>query len=204
MTIASLSLALLFALLPLDAQNRLEACDVTPEAFEELMTLDLQKFDQDMAGGWRAIANIEGCDHAAADAIKAYLHFSRPSAPAGNNLLRWHAGQSLAFAGQYEEARAFFQASYSTAEDGGAWNLYVDATLGFLDGDMDRMVAARNALKEYTPSEDDIAAMRAFLAKNPHITFPEEAITQPQNMNVVQSLIRCVGSPYSVAYPGNC
>lgn len=188
----------------LDAETRagLTACGVDADALDRQLALDLEAFDQDMNGGWRAVSRREGCEAAAGDLITAYLRFSAPTPPDRIRKLRWHAGQVLAAAGRVAEARAYFAGSYD-AEPDTEWNLYVDATLAFIDEDREALQAARDALAAREVSEEMKAARRRFLAENPDINMPEGFVDEPQNLTVVERLLACIGRPYGEAY-GEC
>ncbi|MEM1381758.1 MAG: hypothetical protein AAGH41_14140 [Pseudomonadota bacterium] len=198
-----------FLALPPSAQAELERCGVTERALSALLHLDQRAFDQDFnGGGWRGIDAQEGCERAAAEAIKAYILYSTPSAPDDIKLLRWHAGQLLANGGFTSEALPFFAGSFSETYkgDGDAdwWDIYVDATLAFLEGDRARLVAARDRLAAFPVSEEEKAARRKFLEDNPTVTMPPGFVDEPPNLAVVERLLACFGQPYAEAYAGDC
>ena len=177
----------------------LAECGVDETRLEALLALDQQAFDQDFDGGWRPVADALGCEAAAADLIALWrAHSGQVTSP---GILYWHEGQMRAYAGQTEAAIALFDRSRS---DGAEWNLYVDATIAFLDGDRQALEAARAELATHTPSEEVMAARRQFLADNPQIQVPDGFVEQPQNLNVVDSLLACFGRTYSEAYGVSC
>ena len=192
----------------LDPPERLalQRCGVDAAEFDRLLALDQAAFDQDFDGGWRAVASGEGCRLAAATLIEAYLLHSRPSPPPSPLLLRWHAGQMLAMAGQVERSLAYFEGAYERGDDPDtvAWNLYVEGTLAFLRRDRDALVAAREALAAQPVSEEEKAARRQFLEDNPRIRMPEGFIDKPQNLDVLERLLACFDGPYEQAYGGQC
>jgi hypothetical protein len=63
------------------------------------------QFDQDIAGGWRALANRAGCGLAAAALLRDYRKAHRN----GAGLLVWHEAQLRAFAGQSRQAAALME-----------------------------------------------------------------------------------------------
>ena len=198
-----------FGLLPPEQQARLEACNVDEMAFERLMELDIETFDQSFDGdGWRGVAAQEGCEAAAADILEAYILFSRPYADGFDRTVKWHAGQLRASAGETDRAIAIFKGTYDRLNvgdiDAVEWNLYVDATIAFLQDDYDALVAARDELAKQEVSEDEKAARRKFLADNPNIQMPEGFVDAVQNLNVVEGFVTCFGKPYSVAYSREC
>lgn len=204
----TLFLASVLALLPEPAQDELTRCNVDAAALERYLALDYQAFDQDIPdGGWRGLSNQEGCGRAAAELIKAYILYSEGVPPESIRILRWHAGQVLAGAGDTAEAVAFFKGSYAPApEDGEAdpWNLYVDATLAFLANDRPALQAAHDRLAALPVSEETKAARRTFLADNPNITMPDGFVDKPQNLAVVEGFLACFGKPYEEAYGPAC
>jgi hypothetical protein len=190
-----------YPLLDLEAQARLEVCEVDAARFDALMALDPQSFDQDFSGGWRPVGNTSGCERAAADLLIAYMDHSPHFNPERPGVIGWHAGQMLAMAGEAELAIAYFDAARSVSPE---WNLYVDATLAFMRRDREAAEAARAELSTLRPSEAVMAARRQFLEENPQITMPDGFVEQPQNLSVVEGLLACWDHPYSVAYGGHC
>ena len=153
-----------------------------------LAGLDRRRFDQDMTGGWRALANA-GCDLEAAEAIRDWRmqHSTR------DGLLDWHEGQLRANAGRPAEAIALMERSRKTpAEDAGfGWNLYVDGTVAFLRGDRAGLEGARAKLAalprpaDYAPVGPDGSP---------------RAVRWPMNLHVLDGLLRCWGQGYKQAY----
>ncbi|MEM9839763.1 MAG: hypothetical protein AAF830_11510 [Pseudomonadota bacterium] len=205
---AALLLKSAFAVLPEAAQAELTRCGVNEAELDRLLALDQRAFDQDFQGGWRAITKEESCGKAAAEVIKAYLAYSTPTPPNSIGILRWHAGQALASDGFEQEALPFFRASFhnnaSQGEELDAWDHYVIATIAFIEKDRERLVAARDAIATFVPSEETKAARRRFLEDNPEITMAEGFVDQPMNLNVVEGLLACFGKPYGDAYGGEC
>lgn len=181
----------------------LEQCGIDQKEFDRLMRLDLDAFDQDFEGGWRAISQKEDCATAAAEIIKAYLAYSYPQAPESIRILRWHAGQVLAGGGHYPQAIAFFRASYNDPEKSQEWNLYVDASIAFLKNDREALQTAYETLAAFEVPEAIKQAKRKFLEDNPQITMPPGFVEQPQNLSVVAKLLSCFGRSYKDAYGGD-
>jgi hypothetical protein len=102
-----------------------------------LLALDEHSFDQDMNGGWRAVAQNEECTEVAADLIRE----CRETRGLLSTILYWHEGQLRATAGSTDEAIRLFEKSRK-AEDAFGWNLYVDASLAFLRHDKPALLAA--------------------------------------------------------------
>lgn len=183
------------------ARERLDRCGVDEARFEALMALDHQSFDQDFSGGWRPVGQAPGCERAAADLLIAYMNHAPNFNPERPGVIGWHAGQMLAMSGDTEQAVTYFDAARFDSAD---WNLYVDASIAFLQRDRAAADAARAELATLRPSAEEIAARRQFLAENPHITMPDGFIDQPQNLNVVDRLLACWDASYAEAYSGEC
>ena len=115
----------------------------------KLLALDEHSFDQDMNGGWRAVAQNEECTEVAADLIREY----RETRGFLSTILYWHEGQLRATAGSTDEAIRLFEKSRK-AEDAFGWNLYVDASIAFLRHDKPALLAAREALARLPRPKD--------------------------------------------------
>ena len=192
-----------FSLLSAQTKKELIDCGVDSIELGKLLVLSQKNFDQnftDGAGGWRAIGGKKGCENAAGEVIKAYILYSSPSTPQNLNVLRWHAGQMKAFAGKYDEAIALFRGAHKSERKDPEWNLYVDASIAFLNHDRKALVAARDALAAKTVSEKEKADFRKFLKDNPNIKMTAEVIDQPANLPTVNNLLRCFKRSYSYAY----
>lgn len=163
-----------------------------------LLALDQDRFDQDLDGGWRALAN-RGCEHAAAEAIRDW----REAHKAELSTLFWHEGQMRANAGETDAAIGLFQRARKRTggDQGGAWALYVDGSIAFLRGDKDGLEAARAKLAA-TPKPADFDEV-ARDDKGKPILMPDGSpwrIQWPLNLNVLDSLRRCWGQTYKQAY----
>jgi hypothetical protein len=153
--------------------------------FTASLALGQDAFDQDMNGGWRALAQRPGCEGVAADLIHAY----RANLESHLSILYWHEGQLRANIGQYPEAIRLMEQSRKT-EDRFGWNPYVDATIAFLRGDRPALTAARDRLAGLPrPSGFEDRVLPNGLR-----------VTWPQNLAVVDGLVRCFGRPYREAY----
>ena len=183
-------LAALTALLALSGTHVPAAC-----AYDRARMLGLEQraFDQDMQGGWRAVAHRRGCEIAAADLIRDY----RRARGSEDRILLWHEGQLRAQAGQTGPALKLFGRSYEPGADPNGWNAYVDATLAFLRRDRPGLLAARARLLQLPKPADYPAHARA----------PDGSLIVmrwPPNLNVVDGLIACFGRPYAEAYGSPC
>lgn len=153
--------------------------------FTASLALGQDAFDQDMNGGWRALAQRPGCEGVAADLVHAY----RSNLESHLSILYWHEGQLRANIGQIPEAIRLMEQSRK-ADDRFGWNPYVDATVAFLSGDRAALAAARGALAALPRPEgfrDEVLA-NGF------------RMTWPPNLAVVDGLVRCFGRPYREAY----
>jgi hypothetical protein len=154
----------------------------------QLMSLDQHSFDQDMNGGWRAVAKKDGCLVAAADLIRDY----RETHSSGfTSILFWHEGQLRAEAGDYPGAIVLFQRSRLPADTSPGWNEYVDATIAFLNKDRPSFDRAREALATL-PKPSGWALDSA-----------GREMPWPLNLEVVDGLGRCFTMSYKEAY-GSC
>ncbi len=177
---------------PLFSVALFAAAPTQPCAFDaqKMMSLSLAEFDQDMNGGWRAIARVPSCRKAAADLIRRYRkkHGATP-------ILYWHLGQLRAEVGQKDRAIRLFDLSRKPMEaDPIGWNHYVDATIAFMRRDRPALLAARQRL----------AAIPKLEGFNPVSPSGQPInMTWPPNLNVVDGLIACFGRGYEEAY-GRC
>ncbi len=146
------------------------------------MALDIHAFDQDLNGGWRPIAQRDGCVDEAADLIRAYREF----VTSRTLILYWHEGQLRAELGETEAAIALFERSRrEPADDEYGWNHYVDATIAFLRQDRSALEAARGRLAK---------------AKVPDFPADWRGSRGPMNLDVVDGLLSCFGRSYKDAY----
>jgi hypothetical protein len=193
-----------FDALPEVTQAALIACDVDADETNTLLALDPRAFDQDFSGGWRPIGNRD-CHVAAAGLILGYI--DQTSYDLGDRqirLMRWHAGQMMAYAGDYASAIDLLEDTHNPDSDDPSWNLYVDATLAFLRRDRDAIQAVRDQLAAVPVSEEEQEARRQFLRDNPRIHMPSGFVTEPANLPVVDRLLDCFDADYGTAYQGEC
>lgn len=151
----------------------------------ELLAMDEQSFDQDMQGGWRAIAARDECMGAAADLVRDY----RQARGSTSATLYWHEGQLRALIGESDKAIQLLDRARHDHDELLGWNLYVDATIAFLRHDRAALVSARDALARVPRPED-------FAVRDPW----GQAIPWPINLNIVDALIKCFDREYKAAY----
>jgi len=156
-----------------------------------MLALPLDRFDQDMAGGWRALS-ARGCDAQAADLIRDW-RAANPVDPQRAGMLAWHEGQLRANAGQTAEAIALFERARKTPQEdaGFGWNLYVDGSVAFLRRDRAALDAARAKLA-VLPRPAGYAPRRA--------DGTPATVRWPMNLGVLDGFRRCWDRPYKVAY----
>lgn len=167
-----------------------------------LLALSEQAFDQDLSRGgqgWRALANVPGCELAAADLLAAY----RRAHPDGSSVLLWHEGQMRASAGQYDRAIPLLEAARKPQRDDGAgWNLYVDATIAFLRGENVALRKARDELSTlpYPPNAGLPPLRDGYIEFPAQPGLPSMKMRWPPNIDAVERLVRCSDRPYRDAY----
>lgn len=195
-------LLIAFSVLFITSCASLRAADGCTYNKNALLLLDEQSFDQNLSkggGGWRKIANIPGCELAAANLIAEY----RSAHPASSPTLVWHEGQMRAAAGEYKRAIPLLISAKKVPEqDKAGWNIYVDATIAFLEGNKPELFRARDRLAAIPfPSETEIQPLKGGYIEFPaHNGQPAMKIRWPPNIDVVDGLIACFGKPYSEAY----
>ena len=195
----------LFERLPPTEQELLRACGVGPDELDRQMVLSQEAFDQDLEGGWREIAKQDGCREAASLLLQAYLRYSVYPVE-DQSMLRWHAGQLEAMAGDTLEAIALIRGTYddSPEPDAVAWRLYARGTIAFLQRDRIVLSDQRDKLAALPVSEERKAERRQFLEDNPDVSMPEGFVDEPQNLAVLDRLLRCFDSDYASAYDDDC
>jgi hypothetical protein len=159
-----------------------------------MTTLGVRAFDQDPAGGWRALAAKPGCKEDAADLIAIYRDYTQQRLTG----LAWHEGQLRAELGQTEEAIALMEQGRHPAvmfgSDQGDWNAYVDATIAFLKRDHSALIEARERLAHFP-----VPAGYSYIGKDGS-RLSGRPPNWPYNLDVVDALVRCFGKPYKIAY----
>lgn len=167
-----------------------------------LLALDENEFDQDMSGGWRALASTPGCALIAAD----LLHDYREAHHKDSGLLFWHEAQVRADAGQYADAISLMKHAYKPAEeDKAGWNPYVDATIAFLKRDRAALGQARAKLAAVQPPAG--AGIPPVIHGYMEVDLADKSkrkIRWPINIDVVDGLENCFDKPYVEAYQDAC
>lgn len=161
-----------------------------------MLALDQDKFDQDMTGGWRALAAKPGCDLAAADLLRDY----RLAHGLEASILYWHEGQLRASAGQTDQAIALLARSYRGPGGKFGWNEYVDASIAFLRRD-------RAAFDDAWRRLAAIAPMPGVKDGYLEVTMANGSMHKsrwPMNIGVVEGFAQCFDKPYREAYSSAC
>lgn len=167
---------------------------------DETLAFDIEQFDRTPGSGWRPIAEVEGCEIAAADLIAEYRETRiSPDDPRSESSLAWHEGQLRATAGQTDRALNLFSRTYRENIEHNAdvsWNLYVAATIAFLKQDRAALDAAHEELR--TLPEPDFWAAAVERTQEKYGFTP----VWPSNLNVVEKFQHCFSSSYKEAYSG--
>jgi hypothetical protein len=184
----SLRLLLLTALMIcMTSESRAGECRGSMDA---LLALDFEAFDQE-EGGWRAAERRGRGD--VADVIRAYrLAHEKSLLEWQRDLLLWHEAQLRALHGDYPTAVRLMRDSSGAPFE--AHNLYVAATIAFLEGDLAALKAARAKLAALPEPPEYADAAKQFRART------DTEMGWPPNLNVVDGLVRCFGQPYRQAY----
>tara|TARA_R110000744_G_scaffold145205_7_gene257723 strand:+ start:23200 stop:23763 length:564 start_codon:yes stop_codon:yes gene_type:complete len=161
-------------------------CEISADQRAAYLAMECQAFDQTMGEGWRPLGEDDGCQSVAGNLIADYLLYSHaPLETYQVRVLRFHAGQMFAFAGETGRALDFFRASYGAPYGPGDrldWNSYVDATIAFLGDDRETLDAAYARLLLQTPFENGAIP----------------------NLNVGDGFLACYGEGYRKAYSAEC
>lgn len=175
------------------------SCDIDRA---RVLALDEDKFDQDMDGGWRVLADKPGCQLTAADLPRDYRQHHKNEA----GLLYWHEAQLRAFNGQPEQAIALMEHARKPLDaDRAGWNPYVDATIAFLRRDRAALEQARVKLAAVRPPKVEGAPVvkggffEVDLGNGKMQKFP-----WPPNIDLVDGLINCFDKSYTEAYAFAC
>ena len=187
--------------LPEDAARRVAANPQCRYDRTQLLALDEQHFDQDLAnGGWRGVAARPSCESVAADLVRDYqeTHGSH------SGILYWHEGQLRAMAGDYKRAITAMEHALNplNTDDLSGWNLYVDATIDFLKRDRAALLEARTRLAAIRPMNGE-QVQDGFVSERTS-SGQEVKVRWPANLDVVDGLVHCFDKPYRAAYASEC
>ena len=159
-----------------------------------LLALPFTRFDQDLTGGWRALAN-RGCHAAAAEVIRRYRSHHRTLGDNARSVLLWHEGQALASMGDHRRAVPLLLAGVPV-DDATGFADYALGTVAFLLRDRPALLAARARLAAL-PKPADWADHATATVNGQQFSI---SVTWPPNLSVLDSLIECFDRPYAEAY----
>jgi len=126
-------------------------CGLKPDAVSRFLALDAEAFDQSWEGF--RILGLRQCYVDAALMIDLYVsENSGTLAPDRQNLMKFHAGQMYAFAGEPLYSLAVRRMDQSTKDASPSWQTYVAATVAFLKRDLSALKTHRGILAELTSS----------------------------------------------------
>jgi hypothetical protein len=163
-----------------------------------MLALTPDKFDQDMKGGWRLVADKPGCDLAAADLLAAYRQANWGKLkPVELHINYWHEGQVRAGAGQTERAVPLLLAAVNPENKIGFAD-YALGSVAFLQRDRAGLLAARARLAKLPKPENWERTQADFRKRF------GSAPAWPANLNVLDGLIACFDRPYREAYAPPC
>jgi tetratricopeptide (TPR) repeat protein len=164
-----------------------------PGSIIALLGPDYRSFNSDTSGGgWRFVADKEGCKGIAADLIKTY----RETKIAGQTRsLLHHEAQLRGAVGDYAEAIALLEEILETEPDISN-RLYHQAEIAFFRRDKDALLASRTSLATLPKPDEFDGGVERFKEHFPDQRPP----TWPINLDVVDGLINCFDKPYSEAY----
>jgi hypothetical protein len=163
---------------------------------------DFDTFDQSQ-DGWRKISAVKGCEEAAANLISQYrythgLTVNKMALGDENreytnaSTLYFHEAQIRAEIGHISVAKDYFRLSMH--ESFGDWNLYVKATLAFIEKDRGQLKRLRNQLatlpvpKDFTYIDEDGKRKSG------------RPDWWPANLKILDSFLRCFDRSYAEAY----
>ena len=160
---------------------------------EKMLELSPRAFDQNYDEGWPSLVKNGECLKPAADLIHLYYTKNKVSEGAMRTLV-WHEGQLRAETGQYQRAIELMEKATKPAEkDGSGWNHYVNATIAFLESDLNKL----KAYKEKLAMVPKPAGFNPRDAQGNPVDVP-----WPPNLSIVDSFIRCSGKTYAEVYAG--
>lgn len=158
-------------------------CDISQQEKQKLLLLPYETFDQDLKGGWRLYADKK-CYQLAANILEEYVIQHKINLqPWQERVMIWHAGQMYGMLNDYKNAQQRFLSCIDKDEPANTpilWNAYVYSTVAFLNNDIETFMKYRELI-EKGPTFDG----------------------QKPNLNVVNSLLKCWGEPYAIAYSCN-
>ena len=192
-----LAVAALLSLLAAAPPAAVDACIYDRAA---LLALTPDKFDQDIGGGWRPLADRPACRRAAAELLHDYREAHRPTLKAGDlHISYWHEGQIRAGLGESQAAVPLLLAGVNPqGSDSFDFADYAIGTVAFLQRDRPALQAARDRLAKLPEPAGWPATQARFRAKF------GSSPAWPPNLNVLDGLLACFDQPYAQAYAPPC
>lgn len=178
-----------------------QAGDVCAYNAAEVLTLTPQQFDQDLASGWRTLANKK-CYLEAAKLIRSYRTARLSSLSESQlHLSYWHEGQMRAFAGDPASAVPLLLSGVSP-DNSDDFADYALGTVAFLERDLAALKTARNRLASLPAPPDWQSRSKVTLTVNG--VKMSGQMQWPPNLNALDGLIACFDRPYATAYTAPC
>lgn len=149
-------------------------------SYEKYLNMSYVEFDQ-RRDGWRYfISSKEANYQKAAELLIYYIQNKNGLNKYENNILYFHVGQMHAYLNSYQLANFYFTKSFTENDNGlksKYWNIYVKATICFLDKDSNGLIECYEEMKKL-PFLDG---------------------TQP-NLPFLESFIKNIDKPYKEIY----
>jgi len=175
-----LNLVFIFLISSLPLFASAEKCQLLPSDINENLNLTWKEFDQTEGQGHRKLA-LKGCFIEAATLIDVYiLHHQETLEKSLVRILYFHAGQMYAYSELNSIAVQRMIKSLNPNEPLNPelnWNDYVQASVGFLQSDIEVIKLNRKNLAAGKPTQGNKI-----------------------NLSVVDQMIKCFGKPYSYAF----
>lgn len=174
-------------------ESSLNRCSYDEKA---MLALTPMEFDQSSEHGWRSIADYPECVSVAADLIQVYYENNQVDEEP-LRLLVLHEGQLRAESGDYSRAVPLIrQAKMDPELDRRGWNLYMKATIAFLESDKESLLAYREASANL-PEPDGFSRFGVDFDGN------QVEISWPPNQSVIDAFVECFDKPYATV-GSNC
>ena len=126
---------------------------------EALLALDIEKFDQDMDGGWRQYEQSDGSLKAAV-LIEKYIDKNMKLLKKSYNssilqLLYFHTGQLYASSGSRHYTKAIIYMKKSLEGKSHIWSYYVLGTIAFLRQDVSLLTHYIRQMEDINTNDDE-------------------------------------------------
>ena len=165
-----------------------------------MLALPAEKFDQDLKGGWRPLADKPECRDQAAQLLADYrkANWSRLKL-SELHINYWHEGQMRALIGQSREAAPLLMAGVDPeGQDEIDFTDYALGTVTYLKHDRAALLSARARLASVPKADWYESSMKEAKAALGYVP------SWPINLDVLDGLVNCFDKPYAQAYDGDC